>query len=119
MKSILILAVTFVTITVGAIAALAEVAAPGEPITVSNFGKKAAVTFDHALHTTQGTECASCHHKADSGDYKCGGCHKGAADGDKPKIKDALHGKDKGVCYSCHLAKEAPNKLKCANCHNG
>ena len=56
MKSILLLAVTFVTITVGAIAVLADVGAPEVPITVTNYGKKAVVTFDHAQHTAQGVD---------------------------------------------------------------
>jgi hypothetical protein len=133
MKTILILAVALATLTAGIVVAATAIEAPGEAITVTNYGKKAAVTFDHALHTAQGTECVSCHHTIaavpdsaapdsaanDAVQYKCGECHKGGAEGETPKIKDALHGIDKGVCYSCHLQKKAANKLKCASCHKG
>lgn len=127
MKNILILAIAAATLTAGALLALADAASvepPGEAITVTNYGTKDAVTFDHSLHTGEGTECVACHHTAtaeaaDTAQYKCGECHKVEAENDTPKIKDALHGKDKGVCYSCHLEKEAANKLKCASCHKG
>lgn len=96
-------------------------AAPDSPVEVTNYGKKAAVTFDHTLH--QGVECAQCHHpvgeKGDSSEqaYRCGTCHKSDEEGGVPKIKDAFHKKEAGACYTCHLAKDAEHKMKCSDCH--
>ncbi len=90
--------------------------APAEPVVVTNFGKKPAVTFDHAKHLGQGIECISCHHNAESGQFKCGECHK-AEDGDAPALKQAAHGKEVGACYGCHLDKDAAQKKKCNDCH--
>jgi len=95
---------------------LAAVAAdaPAGPVKVTNFGKKDVVTFDHAKHTS--AECATCHHKAESGDFKCGTCH-----GDDGAMKDAAHKKDVGKCWTCHN-KKSPSvvkELKCKDCHAG
>ena len=83
---------------------------------VTNYGKKPAVTFDHARH--EGVDCAQCHHTAGEGKYKCGECHKSDDEGGVPKIKDAFHKKDVGACYSCHLEKDAEHKRKCSDCHS-
>jgi hypothetical protein len=32
------------------------------------------------------------------------------------KLQDAMHGREKGACRSCHFD-EGANKLKCADCH--
>lgn len=90
--------------------------APGSPAKVTNYGTKPAVTFDHAKH--QAVECVQCHHAAKEGKFKCGDCHKAAEEGGAPKIKDAFHKKGVGVCYSCHLDKDAQHKLKCSDCHS-
>lgn len=102
-----------------AIPVAASIAAdmPAEPTAVTNYGKKAPVVFDHAKHAGGGLECASCHHTADTGQYKCGECHKLETENGAPPIKEAMHGKGTGVCYTCHLQKEAQNKMKCAECH--
>lgn len=97
-------------------AALAmAVDAPKGPKKVTNFGGKEATTFNHDTHV-KSTKCADCHHKADSGDYKCGGCHK-----DSDQMKDAAHKKEVGKCYGCHNKNSATVKkeLKCADCHAG
>ena len=101
------------------VAVAADVAAPEKPVTVSNFGSKSAVTFDHALHARPGLECATCHHAAAEGKYRCGECHLLEADEKAPRIRDAVHGKEKGACYECHLQKDAEHKLKCSDCHKG
>ncbi len=90
--------------------------APAAPVQVTNYGKKPAVTFDHARH--EGVDCAQCHHTAGEGKYKCGECHKSDDEGGVPKIKDAFHKKDVGACYSCHLEKDAEHKRKCSDCHS-
>jgi hypothetical protein len=88
--------------------------APKGPVKVTNYGKKGEVTFDHAKH--KDVKCKDCHHNEADGKYKCGECHK-KDDGKAPKMEAAAHGKDKGVCFSCHKAEGAKNKLKCADCH--
>lgn len=97
----------------------AETAAPTKPAAVTNYGAKAAVVFDHAKHLGNSMECLTCHHKAGEGQYKCGACHQAEEKGAAPSIKDAMHAKDKGACYACHLKPEAVNKKKCADCHAG
>ncbi len=88
--------------------------APADGLKVTNYGKKAPVTFDHSKH--KDLSCETCHHKASEGEYKCGDCHKASA-GDAPKFKDAAHKKGMGKCYDCHRAKGAKKKLKCNDCH--
>ena len=91
---------------------------PAGDITIdSGNGKKGGVTFSHAKH--KDAKCDSCHHKGVDPDPKCTGCHK-LDGGDAPKLKDAMHGKDPaGACYTCHVMKDAANKMKCAQCHGG
>ncbi len=112
--------VVLVAAAVVVAAGLAQAAeAPGEPLQVTNFGKKDPVTFDHARHLAQQLDCERCHHNAAEGSYKCGACH-GAEDADAvPRLKDAMHKRDLGVCYACHLDADAAHKLKCAECHKG
>lgn len=95
------------------------VAAPAAPAPVTNFGTKAPVIFDHGRHARPELTCATCHHTAAEGKYRCGECHGLEAAGQTPGIKDAMHGKDKGVCYACHLQKDAAHKVKCSDCHKG
>ena len=111
-KLILVVTAVMFALSLGLGAAVAK-DAPGAPVKVSNFGKKKVVEFDHAKH--KDLKCDQCHHKG-MDEPKCGACHK-LDDGDAPKIKDAMHGKDKGSCYECHLQKDADKKLKCADCH--
>ncbi len=111
----LILVAAAVVFSVGlALSAAVAADAPGGPVTVTNYGKKAAVSFEHAKH--KDVKCEQCHHKG-MGDPKCGTCHKLDADGATPKMQDAAHAKDKGACYGCHRADDAAHKLKCNDCH--
>ncbi len=91
--------------------------APAAPVRVTNFGAKAPTTFDHGKHAGPELTCASCHHEGTGGQYRCGTCHLGEAGEKAPKIRDAMHGKDGGACFACHTRKDAPQKLKCADCH--
>ena len=111
-KLILVAAAVMFAVGLGLGAAVAK-DAPGGPVTVSNFGKKAAVSFDHAKH--KDVKCEQCHHKG-MDDPKCGNCHKLEAEGGTPKIQDAAHAKDKGACRSCHFDGGA-QKFKCNDCH--
>lgn len=89
---------------------------PAEPTLVTNYGGKAPVTFDHALHKE--LDCASCHHNAQEAVYRCGQCHGEESAGAVPGIKDAMHGKDTGACTACHFgASPQAKKLKCGECH--
>jgi hypothetical protein len=93
--------------------------APAGPIKVTNYGKKAAVTFKHSIHK-KGFECQSCHHNEGDGNYKCGSakCHL-AEYGKIPKLMDAAHKKTVGKCWACHF-KASPSvkkPLKCKQCH--
>ena len=112
-KLILIAAAVLFSVGLGLGAAVAA-DAPAGPIQVTNYGKKAAVTFDHAKHKE--AKCEQCHHNG-MDKPKCGECHKLDADGKTPKIQDAAHGKDKGACYGCHRADDAKHKFKCNDCH--
>ena len=109
-------AAVLIAIVIPVAAALA-VNMPAEPAQVTNYGKKAPVLFDHAKHVGPELDCAACHHNSGEEHYQCGSCHKLEAQGDAPAIKEAMHGKDKGVCYACHLQKGAEHKKKCAECH--
>lgn len=91
--------------------------APATPVTVTNFNTRGPVSFDHAKHVLPDLTCATCHHGTAGGEARCGTCHLVEATEKTPKIKDAMHGKDGGACFSCHTRKEAPHKLKCADCH--
>ncbi len=112
------IAILIITLLVGVGLAIA-MDAPTDPIKVTNFGGKKVVTYPHAPHLEQGLECTQCHHTADQGKYKCGDCHGKAAQGDAPKIKDAMHKKGVGKCYDCHLKKGSVAKKKCGDCHKG
>lgn len=90
---------------------------PAGPVQVTNFGKKAPVTFDHAQHAGKGVTCENCHHNAGDGKFKCGECHKAEAEGSTPKLQDAIHAKDVGKCWSCHRSDEGAKKMKCNECH--
>jgi len=118
MKKVLVVVVTvFVAIGLSLGTALAA-DAPKGPIKVTNFGgAKGVVTFDHAKH--KDAKCVSCHHNEKDGKFKCGECHKKDADAatKAPKMQDAAHGDPKGVCFSCHKAANAKNKLSCDKCH--
>ena len=114
MKKILIaLSVSVTLALLGAVSVVAK-DAPAGPQKVTNFGKKAAATFNHDTHTD--ITCAKCHHNEGDGKYKCGECHLLEA-GDAPKIKDAFHKKGVGTCYDCHLLKGAEHKMSCTKCH--
>jgi hypothetical protein len=117
MRKLIVLAVAALfSVSLGLGVALSA-EAPKGPIKVTNFGKKAAVTFDHAKH--KDIKCDTCHHMEKEGKYKCGDCHKAEAQGKVIKLMDAAHKKDVGKCWGCHRAADAKNKLKCADCHKG
>jgi hypothetical protein len=118
MKKLLVIAVSvFVALGLGLGTALSA-DAPKDPVKVTNFGgAKGVVTYDHAKH--KDLKCVSCHHNEKDGKYKCGECHKKELDKatKAASLKDAAHGEPKGVCYSCHKAEKAKNKLACDKCH--
>lgn len=93
---------------------------PKAPIKITNFGKMAAVTFTHSTHKKE-LKCKTCHHKEDSGNFKCGtaACHQ-AEPGKALKIKDAAHKEKVGQCWSCHFAasSKVTKPMKCKDCHS-
>ncbi|GAB4266845.1 MAG: hypothetical protein Kow0092_19910 [Deferrisomatales bacterium] len=114
-------AVLFALTPVLGVAGADGVKPPDHPIEILTEGaKKPAVVFDHAKHfaANEGLaqSCETCHHKppAEGG---CRTCHGLEADGEKVKIKDAMHKKGAGKCYQCHFPKDAKKKLKCNDCH--
>lgn len=113
-----LIAVAIAALFLAATAAIAA-DAPKGPVKVTNFGKKDAVSYDHAKHGK--IDCKTCHHK-EGNDFKCGTCHQAEA-GKAPSIKDAFHDKAnaKGACFGCHDKSSATVKkeLKCADCHKG
>jgi len=115
-KLVLIVAAVVFSVGLGLYGAQAT-DVPADGLKVMDFGKKAAVTFDHSKHKDM--DCKDCHHNADDGKYKCGECHKAKAEGKAMSAKDAAHKKNVGKCWSCHRAKGAKNKLKCKDCHKG
>ena len=91
--------------------------APKGAMKVSNpGGKQGVVSFDHGKHKDM--KCDKCHHNEKEGKFKCGECHGKDANAKTKALsfKDAAHS-DKGVCYSCHKAPDAANKLACNKCH--
>ncbi|HSH69918.1 MAG TPA: cytochrome c3 family protein [Deferrisomatales bacterium] len=116
-KLILIATAVLFALSVG-VAFAADMPA-GDSVIDAGDGKKGAVTFSHTKH--KDNKCDVCHHavKGEATNKKCNSCHT-LDGGDGPKLKDAMHGKDPaGACYTCHLMKDAANKLKCAQCHGG
>lgn len=114
--------ITLVTMQIAAMSITALVLAadmPAKAMKVRNFGTREAVTFDHAKHSAAKIECATCHHNAAKGEFKCGTCHGLDAKDKTPSMKEAMHGKEKGVCYPCHVKPDAAQKKKCADCHAG
>jgi len=72
--------------------------------------KMGTVTFNHAAHQKQFSDCTKCHHKGiDAG--ACKTCHL-AKKGDAPKAKDAFHKQ----CKGCHK-KMKKGPTKCKECH--
>lgn len=100
---------------------------PSGLITVTNYGQRGTVTFDHSEHVKQeGMTCFKCHHKAEQDPenkklYKCGGedCHSLEETEKKPRIQYAAHGKEVGKCYDCHWKKDAEDRKRCPECHVG
>lgn len=92
--------------------------APADKLIDSGNGDKPGVMFSHAKHKAAVEKCETCHHKGVDPKPKCSSCHSIDGDDKAPKLKDAMHGKDPaGACYTCHLPKDAPKKLKCGDCH--
>ena len=72
--------------------------------------KTGVVTFDHAKHQADVSDCAECHHT--DGFEKCSSCHGAKDDGKKLKYKSAMHNN----CKGCHKEmKKGPTK--CKECH--
>lgn len=105
--------------------------APDGPIKVHAEGAtKDPVTFDHPKHFAGEPElqqnCKRCHHQVENTDamkneasWKCTACHTTEGKGDAPEVKEAMHGKDSGVCRECHFGSSAVKRLKCGDCHSG
>ncbi len=76
--------------------------------------KYAPATFDHAMHLDASDGCTDCHHGTPQGPSlaKCGSCHKAAAEGNSPSLKDALHKQ----CIDCHK-KDDQGPTGCEDCH--
>lgn len=72
--------------------------------------KTGVVTFDHAKHQADVSDCSVCHHT--DGFDKCSSCHVAKVDGKKLKYKTAMH----NSCKGCHKEmKKGPTK--CKECH--
>ena len=118
MKKLIAIAVATVFVAVVGVTAAISMDAPAA-LKVTNFGKKDAVTFDHASHAE--AACIACHHEdkiveGDAATYKCGACHT-----DTKAMKAAAHKKEEGKCWTCHN-KKSPSvvkALKCKDCHKG
>jgi hypothetical protein len=80
---------------------------PAKDLTLKG-ATKGAVTFSHAKHKMS---CKECHHKGEP-TQKCESCHKAAAEGKTPSLKEAFHKN----CQGCHKAqKKGPQT--CNDCH--
>ena len=84
----------------------------------ASFGK---VTFPHKKHSeTLKIDCLKCHHTWKAGETsgkKCTDCHKAAAEGKTPSLKDAFH----NTCRRCHdelkKAGKPAGPTMCTQCH--
>ena len=88
------------------------------PETKTFEAKNGNVTFPHKAHVSGGIKCTECHHagKMDA----CSSCHTAEAKDKQPKLHDAIHGKGKFSCATCHAAKVAEGKKApktCTDCH--
>ncbi len=102
-------------VSVMAFLVVAAVAFAGAPtnVTIDKCQKrKAAVTFNHEMHSKK-FQCNTCHHKWNGkGEpqscFQCHGCKKGEA----PKAAKAFHKK----CKGCHKAQHK-GPTRCNQCH--
>ncbi len=93
-------------------------AAKDEIVFDASMGK---VTFPHKKHSeTLKIDCVKCHHTWKPGETsgkKCEECHKKAAEGKTPSMKDAAH----KTCKGCHDELKKANKpagpTGCTQCH--
>ncbi len=95
------------------IAAVAYAAAPDSIVLKASNGD---VTFNHKKHSTiPNVACKNCHHTMTGAtvDKKCSECHKAAAEGKTPSMKDASH----KTCKDCHKKMGKGPAVKCTDCH--
>ena len=95
------------------IAAVAYAAAPDSIVLNASNGN---ITFNHKKHSTlANVTCKTCHHTmtGTEPDKKCSDCHKAAAEGKKPSMKDAAHKQ----CKDCHKKMGKGPAVKCTDCH--
>jgi len=103
----LFVALAFLCSLFAGVSIAAKATAPTKPLTLK--GKtKGPVAFTHVNHKM---DCKECHHKGEPSD-KCEKCHKPAAEGKTPGLKDAFHKN----CMGCHKAKKQ-GPTKCDECH--
>ncbi len=79
------------------------------------------VTFDHKKHSeTLKIDCLKCHHTWKAGETsgkKCTECHKAAAEGKTPSMKDASHQTCKGCHDEAKKAGKPAGPTMCTQCH--
>ena len=106
-------------------------AGPPQQITIEKCGdKRAAVSFDHALHVAAESDCTSCHHTdenltAESGTAtSCRSCHLEPEEGvlgcSEMSLSRNVYHKQ---CIDCHKSATATDPsieapTKCADCHS-
>jgi hypothetical protein len=79
------------------------------------------VTFTHKKHVDNyKVDCLKCHHtwkKGETTGKLCKECHKGAAEGKKPTVKDAFHKNCKGCHDDLKKANKPTGPAGCTQCH--
>ncbi len=108
---------TLVAVMVAVVFAVGvAVAAPPDKITIDKIKKtKAAVAYNHKVHSEKVPKCQACHHKDAAGkEQACSSatCHGAQAEGTKLDLKEAFHKQ----CKACHQ-KEKKGPQKCDECH--
>ena len=116
----LLIVLSAVTIAVGA-----AVKPPDTVVIDDAQAKRSAVTFPHATHVKNVTDCTTCHHTskgltASSGQEvaTCASCHLDPKEAATPSMremsltKNPLH----EGCISCHK-EQAKGPTKCDDCH--
>ncbi len=78
-------------------------------------------SFPHKAYVTVGAKCIECHHVSGKMEA-CLTCHGKEPKDKVSKLYDAIHGKGKFSCATCHDAKvaegkKAPKSKTCTDCH--
>ena len=116
-KTVIILTLLAMAISMAAIAAVAQAGAP-DVITIDKAqAKKAPVVFPHKAHS-EANDCTVCHHTAKGKDdiQSCFECHGKDPNAPDPSVSSAKENPFHIMCRGCHK-EQGKGPTKCGDCH--